>query len=69
MLEFLAELFESVFGYSAINTARSALSTIVNINNVPVGQHPLVKRFMRGIFNERPVLPQYNVTQLQSNVI
>jgi hypothetical protein len=46
-------------GYSAINTARSALSTIVYVDGKPVGQHPLVCRFLKAVFHERPALPRY----------
>ena len=54
-------LFEEGLGYSAINTARSALSAIViPQNTLPIGQHPWVKRFIRGTFNRRPSLPRYN---------
>ena len=59
VLDFLAHLLESGCGFSAINTARSALSSIILVNSVPVGQHSLVKRFMRGVFNIKPSLPRY----------
>ena len=61
--EFLTYLFKSNLGYSAINTARSELSTmIMDVNNVPFGQHVLVKRVMKGIFELRPALPKYSKT-------
>ncbi|XP_067665161.1 uncharacterized protein [Haliotis asinina] len=60
VLDFLKLLFDSGCGYSAINTARSALSAVLILpSGMPVGQHPLVKRFLRGIFNLRPSLPRY----------
>jgi integrase len=62
VLEFLTHLFESGIGYSAINTARSALSTFIFINNRPVGEHPLVTRLLRGVFNKRPVFPKHTST-------
>jgi len=62
VLDFLASLFDSGLGYSAINTARSALSTFLTIDNLPVGKHVLVKRFLRGIFNIKPSLPKYTKT-------
>ena len=56
---FLTHLFKSNLGYSAISTARSALSTmIMDVNNVPFGQHVLVKHLMKGIFELRPALPR-----------
>jgi hypothetical protein len=37
-------------------TARSALSALgIMFDNVLVGAHPLVIRFMKGVFNLRPV--------------
>jgi RAB protein geranylgeranyltransferase component A len=49
-------------GYSVINTARSALSTIINVDNLPIGKHSLVKRFVRGVYNIKPSLPRYTAT-------
>jgi integrase len=41
-----------------MNTSRSALSTV--FNSPPIGEHILVRRFMRSVFNIRPNLPRYN---------
>ena len=61
VVEFLTFLFESGEGYSAINSARSALSTmIVDKNSLPVGKVPAVRRFMKGVFRLRPSLPRYS---------
>ena len=62
VIDFLTKLYQRNLGYSAINTARSSLSTFITIAEIPVGQHPLVKRFLKGVFNERPALPKYNTT-------
>ena len=43
ILLFLYDLFQSEFGYSAMNTARSLLSTFINIDGVPVGQRPVMR--------------------------
>lgn len=59
-LEFLRKLFKQGYGYSALNTARSALSTL--FDNPPFGESPLVTRFMRSVYNIRPNLPRYNST-------
>ena len=60
-IEFLALLFKSGLGYSSINSARSALSQIITLKDgVSFGQHPLVCRFMKGIFELRPSLPKYS---------
>ena len=46
-MNFLAELFQSGASYSAVNTAWSALSSIL------LGSHPLVSslRLLKGVFN------------------
>ena len=60
-IEFLVMLFNSGIGYSAINTARSALSTIISLENgLKFGEHPLVIRYMKGIFEIQPALPKYS---------
>ena len=49
--------------YSAINTARSSLSAIGLIKEgIVVGSHPLVIKFMRGVYNLRPAQPRYSQT-------
>ena len=60
-IDFLASLFDAGFAYASINTARSALSSILLTENskIPFGQLPLVKRFMKGIFELKPSLPRY----------
>ena len=58
-VEFLMFLYKKKkCGYSAINTARSALSCL--FDNPPMGDNPTVKRLMRSIFNSRPSKPRYN---------
>ena len=60
VLHFLTELLEANCGYSALNTARSALSTFIVLpGNISVGNHPLVTRFMKGVFQSRPTFPKY----------
>jgi len=62
-LDFLSLLYEKGSSYSAINTARSMLSSILQLDvnsSTPFGQLPIVKRFMKGIFELRPALPRYN---------
>ena len=62
VLDYLLFLYESGLGYSSINTARSALSSEIFCDGVPAGSHPLVIRFMTGIFKLRPSLPKYTTT-------
>ena len=59
-INFLAELYDSGIGYSAVNTAKSALSSIVTLpDNSSFGAHPMVCRFLEGVFELKPSLPKY----------
>ena len=51
-IKFLMSLYKQGYGYSALNSARSALSCI--FNDPPDGEHQIICRFMRGVLNERP---------------
>ena len=65
ILKFLTELRDSGLGYSAVTTAKSAISSflsIANPNHVSSGSHVLIKRFMKGIFEIKPSLPRCNCT-------
>ena len=62
ILCFLHELFKRNLGYSTINTVRSSLSSFLEIEGKPVGQHHLVKRYLKGVFELRPSLPKYQFT-------
>ena len=53
-------LYDNGLSYSAINSARSALSAFGIIHDgISVGSHPVVIRFMKGIYNLRPPMPKY----------
>ena len=57
ILNYLSELYDKGLQYRTINTARSSLSsTLPPMDGFPVGQHPLVTRLMKGIFNSRPII-------------
>jgi len=59
-INFLAELYDAGIGYSAINTARSALSSVFTLpNTTTFGAHPMVCRFLKGVFQLKPSLPKY----------
>ena len=61
VVEFLTDLFNKGNGYSAINSARSALSAfLVDEHGTSIGQFPSVKRFLKGVFELRPPLPRYS---------
>ena len=60
VIDFLTELFDSGLGYSGLNTARCALSSVIHLDdNKTVGSHPLVNRFLKAAFNNRPSIPRY----------
>jgi hypothetical protein len=53
--DYLAHLYDRKISWSTICIHRSAISmTLAPIDGVPVGEHPIVKRLMDGVFNERP---------------
>ena len=59
-LSFLTELFHMGRDYSTLNIARSALSTFLfSPSSFTIGNAPLIKRFMKGVFELRPSLPRY----------
>ena len=62
VLNVLHGLFIKNVGYSVINTARSALSSFINIDGYNVGRHPMVCRFLKGINNIKPSLTKYVFT-------
>ena len=63
-IEFLTSLFyDKALKYSGLNTARSALSLIINTHTtVTFGKTEIVKRFMTGTFKLRPTFPRYTTT-------
>ena len=63
MLDFLAHLFDKGLSYSAINTARSAISQVsITSGTGTIGCDPLVVKFMKGVYNLRPPAPRYQDT-------
>ncbi|CAB4002709.1 Hypothetical predicted protein, partial [Paramuricea clavata] len=70
-LDFLSSLFDSGLSYSSLNSVRCAVSTILQLSDsaVTFGQLPIVKRFMKGIFELRPALPRYQTTWDVSKVL
>ena len=62
VLDFLSKLYyNDNAGYNVLNCARSALSSFLVLLDTPhsVGTHPLIKRFMRGVFQLRPPTARY----------
>ena len=60
---FLASLYQEGYQYNSVNAYRSAISSVhEKVDGVPIGQHPLVTRLIKGIFNVRPPMPRYSST-------
>jgi len=58
-IEFLTELYQKDLSFSAINIARSMLSVILKtVDGMTIGNQPLMRRFMKGVFRSRPSLPK-----------
>ena len=62
-MKFLTQLYDEGLSYSAINTAKSMLSAIFEvIHKRDIGKEVLIRRFMKGLFNLRPVIPKTGFT-------
>ena len=60
VLDFVFKFYDQGLSYSAINCARSALSSYVSLDDGPlVGQNPLVCRLLKGVFQSRPPKLKY----------
>ena len=63
VLHFLTLLYQQGLTYSAVNTARSALTSYITLENgTCLGKHPLVSQLIKGIFQEKP--PRSKYTQI-----
>ena len=65
VVDYLSLLYRKNLSYSTINLHRSAISmTLPLLNALPIGQHPLVTRLMKGVHNKRPptrrLFPSWN---------
>ena len=61
LVKLVAGLYDKNLSYSMLNTARSALSSILHMDNCRnFGSHPLTVRFMKGVFEKRTPHPRYN---------
>ena len=60
---FLAHLYKDGYQYSSVNAYRSAISSVhEKVDGYMIGQHPMICRFIKGIFQARPPLPCYSHT-------
>ena len=63
ILEFLAELLHKGYKYRTIGVYRSTISNFHQpIDGVVIGKHPLMSKFMKGVYPMCPPEPRYVVT-------
>ena len=69
-LALLEEFFQTGVEYSGINTARSALSSVLKpVDGITFGAQESVKRFLKGVYQARPLIPRYTVTWVVNKVL
>ena len=58
----VGQLYEKGLQYNTLGTYRSTISAFhTGFNGISVGEHPKVKKLMRGVNNIRPPQPKYTV--------
>ena len=63
ILEFLADLFYKGFKFRTLGVYRSAISSNhETVDGFVIGKHPMMAKFMKGVFSLRPLEPKYFVT-------
>ena len=63
VVNFLASLYKIGYQYQSLNAYHSAISSVHDrVDGFSVGQHPLVLRLMKRVFNEQSPLPCYTCT-------
>ena len=63
MCDSLSDQFGEGKSYSTVNSYRSALSgMLVLLNGRPIGEHTVIVRLLKGMFNVCPPVPRYNGT-------
>ena len=63
VLDFLTELHEKGMAYTTLNMARSAISAFTIPKDISsIGSHPIVTRFMKGVYESIPPTPRYKTT-------
>ena len=63
ILEFLADLFYKGFKFRTLGVYRSAISSNhETVDGFVIGKHPMMAKFLKGVFSLRPPEPKYFVT-------
>ena len=58
---FLTALYTSGAKYNVVATAQSTLTGLIQIPGVPsIGNHPIIKRVLKGVYNNRPPKAKYH---------
>ena len=62
-LDFLVSLHDKGLSYTTLHTARCVVSAInLSNNNMTIDSHPIVSRFMKGVYKGSPPTPRYQST-------
>ena len=70
ILEFLAELLHKGYKYRTIGVYRSAISNFHQpIDGIVIGKHPLMSKFIKGVYSMCPPEPKYFVTSDVNQVL
>ena len=64
-INFLSECYDKGYRYSGLNTAQSALSSVLYFPTSTFGSHPMVNWLMKGVFNNRPCSPNIRLDYLK----
>ena len=63
VIYFLTSLFRSGLSYGSVNLAHSALSSsLPYLDGKAVGQHPVICKILKGMYNRRPQQSRYSST-------
>ena len=62
LFAFFNSLYKNGASYNTINTARSALASVIFLEDkrYTISTHPWISRYFKGIFNLRPPAPRYS---------
>eukprot|EP00794_Sanderia_malayensis_P000777 gene777-68_t len=61
VLKFLLRLYNGGCKYSGLAATRSALSSVVCLPGYKsIAEHPMISRFLKGVYNKHPPLPKYS---------
>ena len=62
VLNFLQDMVDKGLGYGTINTAKSFLSAFISLEGIQLGLHPLITRFMKGVYRQATPKSKYTDT-------